>query len=398
MPQMDGKQLKAGSIAEAKLASAFTDELIRRGGTVAFTADESMGGFKLTNLGTPTAAGDAATKSYTDSVAAGLDWKDSCRLASAAALPANTYNGGTKRLTASANGALSVDDVAVAVNDRVLVKNEVTGSNNGLYKVIQTGDGASPYILERTSDADTSAEVTSGIATFISEGTANADSGWTLTTNDPIVLDTTALTFTQFSGLGQVTAGAGLTKTGNTLDVGDAGKGVQVNVDSVEVDGSEVAGTGLEQTDAGANSHKVRIASAAAGNGLTGGSGSALAVLAQNDSVASAVGGVKAAVPTSGNKAMAASVTASDFDQATVTTVAVTPSGDGYVQVMVNGLQVEVGDGVKTKDCYFSADAGVTARAISAIAAADTMHWVGSVAGYQLAATDKIDWNYNRIV
>jgi hypothetical protein len=131
---------------------------------------------------------------------AGLkDPKDSCRLASAAALAACTAagTGVGKTLTADANGALTVDGVAVAVSDRLLIKDQVAGKDNGIYTVTATGGASAPFILTRATDADTDAEVTAGLATTIDEGTANADTGWLLTTNNPITLDTTALTFTR---------------------------------------------------------------------------------------------------------------------------------------------------------------------------------------------------------
>jgi len=285
----------SAAIALSKLAEA----VIQADGGQAFTADQPMGGFKLTNLGTPSAGGDATNKTYVDGVASGLDVKASVRLATDAALAANTAGGSGigKTLTADANGALSVDGVAVAVGNRILVKDEVTALDNGIYTVTATGDGSNPYILTRATDADQDAEVTAGLFTFVAEGTANADTGWVLITNDPITVDTTALSFSQFSGAGSITAGAGLTKTGNTLDVGDAGKGIQVNANDIEFSTAEVldaggglkagsdtykivvepadfAGTGLEDD----GSDNLRIAASAAGAGLTGGGGSALAV------------------------------------------------------------------------------------------------------------------------
>ena len=192
---------------------------------------------------------DAATKAYVDSVAAGQYWKDAVRLATAAALAANTYNSGNKRLTADANGALSVDGVAVAVNDRILVKNESTGSNRGLYKVIDTGDGSNPYILERTSDVNTSAEVTPGLTVWVNEGSTNGDTAWTLTTDAPITLDTTSLTFTQTGGIAAILAGDGLTKTGNTLDVVTANSArIVVGANSIDLATTVSAGTSTSVT------------------------------------------------------------------------------------------------------------------------------------------------------
>ncbi|MFN9958910.1 MAG: hypothetical protein ACK55I_37945, partial [bacterium] len=113
------------------------------------------------------------------------------------------------------SGAQTIDGVSVIAGDRVLVKDQTTGADNGIY-VCAAG------AWSRSDDANVSADVTSGMFVFVEEGTVNGDNGYVLTTNNPITLGTTALTFTQFSGAGQVTAGAGLTKTGNTLNVGTA--------------------------------------------------------------------------------------------------------------------------------------------------------------------------------
>jgi hypothetical protein len=171
---------------------------------------------RITSLADPTNAQDAATKAYVDAVKTGLDIK------------------GSVRATTTANITLSntqtIDGVALSVGDRVLVKNQSTGSENGIY-VVASGSWA------RSTDADNTpaGEVTSGMFTFVEEGTANADSGWVLTTNDPITLGTTALAFAQFSGAGQVVAGAGLTKTGNTIDVVGTADRITINSDSVDI-------------------------------------------------------------------------------------------------------------------------------------------------------------------
>lgn len=201
---------------------ATTDTAQLGGLTITTAAGIDMGGFKVTNLGTPTAASDGATKAYVDSVAAGLDWKASVRLATAAALPAYTPSGSGvgKTLTADANGALTVDGVAVVLGDRILHKDAAASHvDHGIYVVTAVGDGSNPFVLTRATDADQNVEVTAGLAVFVTEGTTNADTGWVLTTNDVITVDTTALAFTQFTGTGAITAGAGLAKTGNQLDV-----------------------------------------------------------------------------------------------------------------------------------------------------------------------------------
>ena len=182
---------------------------------------------RITNLADPTGSQDAATKAYVDAIQTGLDIKASVRAAT------------TANITLS--NTQTVDGVALSVGDRVLVKNQSTGSQNGIY-VVASGSWT------RSTDCDNTpgTEVTSGLFTFVEEGTVNADSGWTLTTDGTITLGTTALTFVQFSGAGQITAGSGLSKTGNTLDVNVA-NGIEVSGDNVQL-ASTVAGAGLTYT------------------------------------------------------------------------------------------------------------------------------------------------------
>jgi hypothetical protein len=123
------------------------------------------------------------------------DWKDSVRLATSAALPANTRSGNV--LTANVNGALTVDGTSVVAGNRILVKNEVTSANNGIYVVTQAGAGGSPWILTRTADANASTKVTNGQIVYVGTGTANAGQHWVLTTADPITINATGQTWTQ---------------------------------------------------------------------------------------------------------------------------------------------------------------------------------------------------------
>ena len=174
-------------------------------------------GGTLTLSGAPSSDLQAATKGYVDATATGLDVKASCRVAS------------TANIVLATGTALTIDGVVTVAGDRVLVKDQSTASQNGIY-VVAAG------AWSRSTDADTSAEVTAGMFTFVSEGTVNADSGWVLTTNDVIVLGTTALGFAQFSGAGQITAGDGLTKSGNTLNVVTANAArIVVNADSIDL-------------------------------------------------------------------------------------------------------------------------------------------------------------------
>jgi len=178
------------------------------------TADVSLNSRKITGLADPVDAQDAATKAYVDASQLGLDVKASVKVAT------------TESITLS--GTQTVDGVALSVGDRVLVKNQGTGSQNGLYTVSEEG-------WVRTTDANTNAKVTPGLFVFVEQGASNADSGWVLTTDGTITLDTTALTFVQFSGAGQIDAGAGLTKSGNTLNVVGTADRIIANSDSIDI-------------------------------------------------------------------------------------------------------------------------------------------------------------------
>ena len=171
-------------------------------------ADFAMNTNKITGVTDPTLDQDAATKAYVDSVASGLDIKASCTLATAAALASCSASGSGvgKTLTGDSAAVLTIDSVATVLNDRILVQDQSTGADNGIYDVTTEGTGGVAFVLTRSTDCDEDAEVTAGMFTFIEEGTINGDKGFVLTTNDPITVDTTALVFSQFSS-----AGAGAT-------------------------------------------------------------------------------------------------------------------------------------------------------------------------------------------
>jgi hypothetical protein len=187
-------------------------------------ADLSMNSHKIINQLDPTNPQDSATKNYVDNTAQGLDAKASVHAATTANI-ANLATGAPNTL----------DGVTLAANDRVLVKDQTTQSGNGIYVVTTLGTGANG-VWTRATDMDAWTEVPSSYV-FVEQGTVNADTGWVVTADAGGTLGTTNITWVQFSSAGTQIAGAGLTKTGNTIDViAAAAGGITVNPDSVQVD------------------------------------------------------------------------------------------------------------------------------------------------------------------
>jgi hypothetical protein len=255
---------------------------------------------KKLNLTPPVLPNDAVRKVDLDSIKDYVDQQDLAQNASLEALakgltikvPCRAATVGNINLS----GTQTIDDVVLNVGERVLVKNQTTAKDNGIYIV-------SASAWTRSLDANSTALLPSGSFVMVTEGTANKDTGFTLVT-DNITLGTTSLAF-------------------------------------------EIMNL------------------------------------------------MKTAVPFKGNLGMTALVTVSDGDAACATTLLKKPLLGGSVSVFVSGLRAGLGDGVKTKDCYFSDDLGATAKTLENLASGDKLYWNGSIAGFQLDAGDVIDFEYN---
>jgi hypothetical protein len=308
-------------------------------GTRAMTGALNMNTHQITGVVDPTNNQDVATKKYVlDTVglaSAGLSPKNSCTVATAAALPA--YTRVANVITADANGAIpQIDGVTVAVTTpptRILLKDGASGADNGIYDLTDAGSGGTPWVLTRSTDADTSAEVVFGIFALIMEGTANGKFGFALMTHNPITLNTTSLTFSEIF----ITPGASF--------------------------GTDVT---------------------AVGSSTSNGSGS---TVAHSNHVH--------ATPRPITQAnLTAEVTVSDGDEACATGFSADNALGGDIAILVNGIRMSCVSGAKTGAFFISGDSGSTARAFSAVVTGDKAYFNGTVAGWQLETTDKVSFVY----
>ena len=213
------------------------------------TGTVDAGSKRITSVADPTQATDAATKQYVDAVKTGLDPKDSVRVATTAALTATYANGtsgvGATLTNSGTQAAITIDSIVLVSGDRVLVKDQASALQNGIYTVTTVGTASTNWVLTRATDSDTTLKLTAGTFVFVEEGTNNADNGFVCTTDGSITIGTTGITWVQFSGAGQVIAGDGLTKTGNTLNVVGTANRITANADSIDIASTYVGQTSI---------------------------------------------------------------------------------------------------------------------------------------------------------
>ena len=426
---LHGKQIKNTSISSGKIDLT---------GTFDFTS----GAVSVAN---PSSAAHAASKSYVDSAVtggqAGLDFKDSAVVATTANLSATLS---ANVLTASANGTLSIDGVAPSVNDRVLVKDQTSGLQNGVYTVTTTGSASAAFSLTRASDADSSSEMSTGAFIFIERGTLNKNKSFVLqakANGDSPALNTDDLSFIQFSGAGQITAGDGLSKVGDTLKLDiyglselesvaqtdeiaiyDSSAGTCKSIALLDAIEDLFSGNGFAKSN-GLITQEIRsqfgLGVTSTGLGLSYTNMSNLASGSITNTQAFVMADTGAARRVSFHEmltqlaggGLTADTTNHQLDAATpqldagqsasvnsdnVTTgitISSTPVDGSSVQIFVNGVGAHLAGSTGGGDCFFSDGSG-GARALNAITANDALFWNGS-SSYSLDSGDRIEIRYN---
>lgn len=400
-----GTGLAADGSANLAIDEA-TGSVTFTGGTWTFPVDV------LQVTGSPNSANDAVNKNYVDNVAAGLSWKDP--------VTAKDYLG--TRTIAQIDALSPTSGQTVVAGDAgtpsagtsdALVAGSVAEFDGTSWKQLVAGSGGFVPDGTRLIVHDETVTLFSPLADGTDEsklavfdGTTNtptlttaADGDASLVSGNGSVNENTAFTYdsgtaawVQFTGGGSLTAGDGIDIAANVVSVDLlASGGLKIVSTELGVEPADFAGTGLEDD----GSDNLRIATQ--GNGLTGGGGTTLSVLAANDSVGVTGSGVEASVPSASNKNMTASTTSSDGDSATATTVVAASANGSWYGLTVNGILVNLTED-KLGDAYISGDSGTTAKTFATVAASDTIHWNGSIAGYELATTDRLSLLYEAAV
>jgi hypothetical protein len=224
--------------------------------TTGISGNLSLNNYKITDLLTPTNTYDAANKYYVDNIAAGLNYHPNCHVATTVALGATYDNGLTgvgAYLEGLANGFIGqIDGHTADANDRILVKDQTSTLENGIYYVSLTGSASQKWKLIRATDANNSipGQVAGGDTVYVEEGVTNGGAGFVLigTSGVGLTLGTSPIVWTQYTGVDVTTAGSGLSKSGNSLNVNVDGSTIQILGDTLQLVNNSAtvsAGTGL---------------------------------------------------------------------------------------------------------------------------------------------------------
>ena len=300
-------------------------------------------------VATPTDAAHIATKGYVDAARQGLDVKASVRAATTAAINLSTD---------LQNGDV-IDGVTLVTGDRVLVKNQGSASENGIYVVVPSGAAS------RSSDANGTAdtgELTSGTFTFVEEGTVNFDSGFVVSTNGTITIGSSSIVWTQFSGAGSFEAGDGLSKSGTTVNVNVTANRTAITADAIDISSTYVGqssittlgtittgvwnGTDVAVADGGSGASNASDARTNLGYTTTAGQTTSTAVLARvvNQQCAASIG--TTSVTTVTHNFNTKNVTVQIYEVSSGATVIgdVTRATDNSVTVTMNGSSILLND------------------------------------------------------
>jgi hypothetical protein len=389
-------EIATGAVGSAEIATnaVGSDEIAENAvgsSEIDLTADYTFTGAFI--VPAPTADTHAATKLYVDSKAQGLDFKDSCVVATTANI-AGGYSSNV--FTVTANGAPTVDGVTLVSGERILFKDQTDATQNGVYTVTTVGDGSSQTVYTRATDFDTNAEITAGAYVLVTEGTDNTLNAYVLNKEavsggDPD-LDADDLDFTLFSGTSSnYSGGNGIAVTGTSIAVDLLTSG------GLEIDSSKVA-INLEASNPtiqidGSNQLGIKI-------GTTGGeaslvtSATGLQARVDDETVKIGSNGLKAAVLARHAVESPTSAVTGTNPALTTVDLASTPANGTDVLVFVNGVMLTVGNGtIANVDCFFLAS-GVTntasVRAFDDLVSGDVLWFNPGNAGFDLDTTDDV--------
>ena len=313
------------------MAVQITGRQIANGAVDVNKLDLSSGTFDFQEavllVATPSADSHAATKGYVDSISQGLHWKDSVKVAT------------TANITLS--GTQTIDGVAISADQRVLVKNQSTGSENGIY-LCKSG------AWERSADMNAAGEF-SGAAVFVQEGTANGDTGYVCTNDGNVTVGTTAITFVQFTGAGQLSGGDGIDITGSTISVNVDDSSIEISSDALQVKAAGITNAMLAGSIANAKLANSTISGVSLGanlNSLSAGNG--LSMTSYNGSAAVSdltidLDGASLAVGASGIKVADAGIDTAQIADSAVTAAKLAGSIPADKLTLGNGVEDNAG-------------------------------------------------------